>query len=411
MRSRAGLIAVGALLSGAIVFFGCALGSPSATGTPTPHGPTATPTPPPHALAWFQQDSAGVGQIWASVNDAAAHQVTHMAAPSGDCVRDQHWSPPVFSPDLTHIVGGWGSGACGDGPEQGDLYVVDATTGAATAVQGPSYPGNILLSVRNAGWVNNTTIWWTDGRSVFEYTLGGAHGTTLGDTAGTSGGSTYVYAPDAVLRGNTLFFETISGSSGSTARTFALKRFDMTSHSVLPGSVNLGTDHICVCSPGDRTEPGFDASPDGSHIVFQRVAPSTSDSGEGIASSQFFYASADGSGASRIASYATAHSFTRMQISPNGRYVSISRAFPTPSVLTASVTSAGNSGDPDLHFLSTPDGNTYAVWDYASASLWVGTGEVGGDTTATNVAHFVYAASAGATAYSGANNPWYTIGH
>src|SRR6516225_5468186 len=40
--------------------------------------PTATPTPPPHALAWFQVDGAGVGQIWASVNGGSAHQVTHM---------------------------------------------------------------------------------------------------------------------------------------------------------------------------------------------------------------------------------------------------------------------------------------------------------------------------------------------
>src|SRR6516225_8852432 len=68
--------------------------------------PTATPTPPPHALAWFQKDGSGVGQIWASVNGGSAHQVTHMAALSGDCVRDQHWSPPVFSPDMSHIVGG-----------------------------------------------------------------------------------------------------------------------------------------------------------------------------------------------------------------------------------------------------------------------------------------------------------------
>ncbi|MGZ6308630.1 MAG: hypothetical protein ACXWP6_19435 [Ktedonobacterales bacterium] len=414
MRSRAGLITIGTLVSSAIILFGlagCAPSSPSASviGTPTPPGPTATPAPPPHALAWFQQDGAGVGQIWASVNDGPAHQVTHMAAPSGDCVRDQHWSPPVFSPDLAHIVGGWGSGACGDGPEQGDLYVIDAATGAASPVQGTTHPANILLSVRQAGWVNNATIWWTSSQAVYEYTLGAAHSTALGDIASSSG-SSYTFAPDAVLRGNTLFFATVSGTSGVYTRTFALKRFDMTSHAVLPGSISLGSDHICVCSPGDRTEPGFDVSADGTHIVFQRVTASAGDTGEGIASSQFFYANADGGSASRIASYATSSTFTRMQFSPNGQFVSIARAFPSPSVLTASVTSAGASGDPNLHVYH-PDGSTYAVWDWRGATLWTGTTDVAGDSTAPNVERFTLGTAAGSVGAAGGNNPWYTIGH
>ena len=115
MRTRTALMTVSVLLSVAIVVLGCAVGGTTSASTTTRGGPTATPTPPPHALAWFQQDGASVGQVWASVNDGAAQQVTHMAAPSGDCVRDQHWSPPAFSPDLAHIVGGWGSGNCGDG--------------------------------------------------------------------------------------------------------------------------------------------------------------------------------------------------------------------------------------------------------------------------------------------------------
>lgn len=410
-RSRAGLITAGTLFSSVIIILGCGLGSTSAggTGTATPPAPTATPTPPPHALAWFQEDGAGVGQIWASVNDGAAHQVTHMVRPSGDCVRDQHWSPPVFSPDLTHIVGGWGSGACGDGPEQGDLYVVDAATGAASIVQGTTYTANILLSVREAGWVNNTTIWWVGGLTVYEYTLGAAHSTALADV-GSSSGSSYTFPADAVLRGNTLFYSTISGTSGVYNRTFALKRFDMTSHAVLPGSVNLGSDHICVCSLNDRTEPGFDASADGSHIVYQRVTASASDAGEGIASSQFFYANADGSSASRIASYATSTTFTRIQFSPNGQFVSISRAFSSPSLLTASVTSAGLKGDPNLHTY-TPDGNTYAVWDWRGTTLWTGTSDVADTSPTTNVEHYTLGTAAGSVSAAGGNNPWYTIGH
>jgi hypothetical protein len=415
VRSRAGLSVAGALFASSIVLLcvgmlsGCALGSPSVStsGTPTlAPRPTATPAPPPHALAWFQQDSASVGQIWASVNDGSAHQVTHMTPPSGDCVRDQHWSPPVFSPDLAHIVGGWGSGACGDGPEQGDLYVVDAATGAATAVPN----ANILLSVRQAGWVNATTIWWLSGQTVYTYTLGAAQSTALG-AVGSSSGNSYTFAADAVLRGTTLFLATVSGSSGITSRTFALKRFDMSSHALLPGAIALGADHICMCSLGDRTEPGFDVSADGAHIVFQRVTPAASgDTGEGIATSQFFYANADGSSPSRIASYATAATFTRIQFSPDGRLVSIARAFPSPSLLTASVTSSGASGDPNLRVYH-PDGSTYAVWDWRGTTLWTGTSDVAGGSTASNVERFTLGTAAGSISAPGGNNPWYTIGH
>lgn len=63
MLSRRSRIAVGIILSGAIVLLGCALGgAPTGAGasttlaaTATPVAPTATPTPPPHALAWFDR--------------------------------------------------------------------------------------------------------------------------------------------------------------------------------------------------------------------------------------------------------------------------------------------------------------------------------------------------------------------
>lgn len=410
------LLLVGSLITSTLLLFGCsAVPSTSGTSTSTSAAtattapaPTPTPTPPPHALAWFKEDGSGVGQIWASINDGPVHQVTHMAVPTGDCVRDQHWSPPVFSPNLSHIVAGWGSGACGDGPEQGDLYVIDASTGAAALVHGPTYTANILLSVRQAGWVDNTHLWWTDSQKLYEYTLGAAHGVAIG-TLASSSGSSYSLAADAALRGNTLFYVTTSGTSGSTARTFALKRFDLTTHAILSGAISLGSDHVCMCSPGDRTEPGFDVSADGAHVVYQRVTASASDSGEGIASSQFYYASADGSGASRIASYATAKTFVRMQLSPNGHFVSIARAFPSPSLLTASVSSPGASGDPNLKFYH-PDGSTYAVWDWRGATLWTGTEDVGVDSPHPNVERYSFGTAAGSVSASGGNNPWYTIG-
>ena len=362
--------------------------TPGGKAAPTSTHAPATPTPP-RALAWFQQDSAHVGQIWASVNGGAAHQVTHMPASTEECRYDAHWSPPVFSPDLSKIVAAWGSNACTDGPENGPIYIINASTGAASQV--PS--SNIRLSLRQVGWIDNSTIWWLDhtGNQVNRYVVGGASSATIGSLGGG-------YAQDAVLRGNTLFFET-SPSSG--AFSYSLKRFDMSSHTVLAGSFNLGSATPCQCSRGDMLTPGFDASSDGAHVVYQRIAAGGS-TDEGVGSSQFFYANADGSGASRIASVATAASFVKMQIAPNGALVAVARAEPAPSVFTASVTSPGTSGDPNMHFY-TPDADSYPVWKYDNATFWVGTGH-------PDMEHFDLVASSGSVGAAGGYNPWYTIG-
>lgn len=366
---------------------GAPVGKPVATAT---HAP-ATP-PPARALAWFQQDSKQVGQIWASVNGGAAHQVTHMPASTEDCRYDAHWSPPVFSPDLSKIVAAWGSNACTDGPENGPIYIINASTGTATKV--PS--SNIRLSLRQVGWIDNSSIWWLDhtGNQVNRYVAGDASSTAIGSLG--SG-----YAQDAVLRGNTLFFET-SPSGGSFS--YSLKRFDMSSHTVLAGSINLGSANPCECSHGDMLTPGFDASPDGSHIVYQKITATTNNGThpEGVGSSQFFYANADGSGASQIAKVATAASFVKMQISPNGALVAVARAEPAPSVFTASVTSPGTSGDPNMHFYS-PDSTSYPVWKYDNATFWVSTDH-------PDMEHFDLGASAGSVGAAGGDNPWYTIG-
>jgi hypothetical protein len=354
-------------------------------------------------------DGSGAGQIWASLNGGTAHQITHMTALSGDCVRDQHWSPPVFSPNLAHIVGGWGSGACGDGPEQGDLYTVDASSGAATAAGGSCFH-NIRLSLRQTGWVNNSTIWWTDGQQVYTQALGGSC-VTLG-SIGSSGGSSYTFADDAVLRGNTLFYVVASGSGSSTSVTYALRRFNMSTHAVLGGSIDLGSTHPCACSHGDASSPGFDVSADGAHLVYQKVSASASGSDpEGVGSSKFYYASADGSGATQIAACGTAASFTRMQLAPNGGFVAVARAQSTPTVFTASISSGGACADPNMKFYA-PDAFSYPVWKWDSSTFWASTSEISGvyPPTTGNVEHFDFGVHAGSVGVTGGANPWYTIG-
>jgi hypothetical protein len=386
---------------------GTTTGTPGAGGTP---GATATPTPPSHALAWYQYDASNVPQIWASINGGTATQITHVAPDHSDCVDQAAWSPPVFSPDLTHIVASLGSYGCGDGGLYGLLSTITVSTGAVTPVPGVTHPydATIRLSMREAGWIDNTTVWWMNGNQLYKYTLGNASASVVG-ALGPLTTPYSPYAQEGALRGDTFFYS--AANDTTSTYSFVLRRFNMTTHSIAAGSINLGSATGCKCSPGDRTAPGFDVSSDGSHIAYQKVSPNATGDGDGVASSQFFYANADGSGASQIASKVVAQSFAFMQLAPNGALVAIANALPSPnSVASASVSSSGGSGDPNMKFYN-PDGKSYPVWKWDSSAFWSAT-KYNADNYPSlgNVEHYDIGASAGSVGVSGAYNPWYTIG-
>jgi hypothetical protein len=410
MRTRTGLVVASVLLSIAVVVLGCAVGGTTGAGTTTTSRPTATPTPPPHALAWFQTDSAGVGQVWASLNGGTARQITHLTVPSGACVRDDAFVPPIFSPDLRHIVTSWSITSCGDIGPADDLYVVDVSSGAATLIP-PDSGGLYFLRERSAGWVDNSTMWFMDQLNLAQATIGGSP-TTLA-RIGTDTGNHQITLMDATLRGHILFYvtETINAitSSSNVEYDYSLHRFDLTSRTTLAGSVNLGSAWDCQCTAhaayaNSGLTPGFDVSPDGSHIVYQRVTPNPSTTSSGVASSQFFYANADGSGASRIASYATAASFAPMQLAPNGATVAVTHALPAPSVFTASVTSPGDRGDPGLTFY-TANAGSYPAWNWDGRSFWASTDFISGD-----LIQFTLGTPAGTVVTPSGHNPWTAIG-
>ncbi|HLY32069.1 MAG TPA: hypothetical protein VKQ36_13645, partial [Ktedonobacterales bacterium] len=303
----------------------------------------------------------------------------------------------------THIVTSLGSFNCGDGVLSGTVSIVDVASGAVTTVPGSAPATTIRLTQRSDGWINNSTIWFISFSGLFTYSLG----------AGSTTMVTTLHNPeDAVLRGSTLFWSTFT-SGGAGGGSFVLHRYDMSSHTDLGTTISLGTVGACACSPGDYLLPGWDASPDGSHVAYQLVTPASGSSG-GIASAQFFYANADGSGASQIAHVVSTSHLATLQISPNGRLVSIAWALPSPSVITASVTSAGHSGDPNLHFYH-PDAVGFAVWKWDTSSFWAETlspGEYGGPGSAGPSPSIYQYTLGGSGHLSIANglNPWYTIG-
>ncbi len=303
----------------------------------------------------------------------------------------------MFSPDLTHVVAALGGYNCGDGALSGQEAIIDVATGAIALVPGTS--SFVRISQRSSGWLDNNTIVFANGVGIFTYTLGSGSTTLL------PGGH---LADEAVLRGTTLFWTSLELASSNWTTT--LHRYDIIAHSALPGVISLGQMHACHCSPGDLPTPGWDASPDGSRIVYQAVTPKTG-TDFGIASSRVYAANADGSGASQIASYMTTTELIRMQFSPNGQLVAFTSALPSPSVISASSTSLGASGDPNFHAY-TPDAVSFPVWKWDSSSFWAAKKGPGDSLSPGTTALYSYTvgSASGTIGVPGGYNPWYTIG-
>jgi hypothetical protein len=417
-RAWAGGIWASALLVGvALAIAGCAPaggastgGASSGGGTPSVAtatataaasgpGPTATPAPaPPHVFAWYQYDSHATPQVWASVNGGSPHQITHVAPPPADgCDTEVAWSPPVFSPDLTHIAAALGSYNCGDGDLEGPASVLSASSGAISVVPGNH---NIRLTERTAGWLDASNIWFVSTGNIYTYHLGAASATQL---PGISG------AVEGAVRGSTLFWDSVDTSSASSW-SYTLHRYDLGVHSALAGSISLGAWGTCACSPGDLHTPGWDASPDGSHVVYQLITAHIAPSG-GIASSRIYYSHADGSGASQIAHYMVTDSMVKLQISPDGQWVAFTNALPSPATLTASVSTPGGAGDSTFHGY-TPDTYNYPVWKWDSTQFWAGKVDVANADPGASTGSLYRFNRGGSSSVgvAGGYNPWYTIG-
>jgi hypothetical protein len=374
--------------------------SPGPAGTTTPHPipPATQPPAPPHAFAWTQYDSKHTPQLWASVNGDSPRQITHLTPITDGCDTQIAWSPPVFSPDLKHIAASVGSFNCGDGDMTGPISIVNVSNGAVSTV-----PGNtnfVRTNARTAGWLNNSTIFFVDASGLHTYTIG----------AGSPTAVPGLTSPDeAVLRGDTLFWTRVTFASFNWTTT--LRRFSMSAHSALPGIISLGQVHACACSPGDVRYQGWDAAPDGAHVVYQVTTPKTGSS-LGIASSKVYYANADGSSAQQIATYMTDNTNTtvRMQISPNGQYVAFTSAQPSPTVITAGVNSPGKKGDPAFHAYAT-DAVAFPVWKWDSTQFWAATKEDDqGDSGGVGRLQNYSLGDGDRSGVAGGYNPWYTIG-
>jgi hypothetical protein len=337
-----------------------------------------------------------VPQIWASLNGATPVQITHFVPPSGPgCPTWDLWSPPVFSPDYTHIVAALGGAQCGDGAWYGPVSVIAVAGGAITNVPGSNT--GIRLSERTAGWIDNNTIFFVNGAGLWTYALGAAGPTQLPGVAS---------AEEAVLRGTTLFYAALN--YGPTVISEVVHRYDTATHIVLPGSISLGQYNSCPCSPGDYPTLGWDVARDGGHVVYQLAMSGSPTGGFGMASSQVWYANADGSGATHIAQALTSKAFLRMQLAPNSALVAMTTNAPSGPSVTASVSSPGMPGDPNYHTYA-PDALQFPVWKWDSSQFWAATQDSGLGGPAGNLYNEQVGAASGVVGVGGGYNPWYTL--
>ncbi|HEV2235395.1 MAG TPA: hypothetical protein VGR57_01930 [Ktedonobacterales bacterium] len=391
----------------AAVMLACGSGSTSVIGQPTGtvgHAPTASPTaarPPAHALAWTQGTVATPANIWASINDAAPAQITSAPPPDGPCLAPETWGYPMFAPDLRHIV--VPSAECTtDSQIFGQLYIVTVPGGAIQQVPLPAAT-RVQTNVRGYGWLNSTTLfavaWQSVTSSVVTYTLGAASTTAL---PGLPSGASNV--TEAVARGNTLFYQQQDNNGVVNHRVqihSTVHRYDLNAHAVLPGSADQGNFLMPLGSPGDLHGPGWDAAPDGQHVVYQTTTPATDQAM--IGSEAMMYASADGSGASTITQYMSTRSLVRARMAPDGLHVGITEAYGTPDVLSACVNSPGQQGDPCLQFYS-PDALGLPAWQWDSSHMYAAANSGNGATVQIYSPGHFNGAQYAANAY----NPWST---
>jgi hypothetical protein len=356
MRSHAPWVAtvLSTLLVVALALDACASAtssaSPSATRVATPSS-TATGLGARRAtVAWTAFAGDEAIQVWIAAPDAPPRLLATLTNPA--TCQTVAAGLPMLSPDGAHVLVSLGK-RCNLILDPGPLLIVDVADGRHSVVPLPD-EATVLPQVRSYGWVDNRTLFAFSPKYNLEaayrtylYTLGAGQAETL----------TGLTAPlEGVVRGSTLFYlETTSGAGGIQS---ILRRYDLAQRAAIAGGIDLGAYASCSECPDMVISPGWDVAADGGHVVFQRTTPSASG---GIASSQILSATAEGGHVLHIAQSLATDGMAHLRLSPDGKRVAITGAYPTPAVLTACVDTPGTRGDP-CFATYRPDALSLAAW-------------------------------------------------
>jgi hypothetical protein len=315
---------------------------------------------------WAQPHSTNTNtspQLWISVQGGPPRQLTHLTWSSADPgLTSGYWlGTPAISPDGAHVAFGMGYG-------QGDvyqtscaIYVADTASGAIVPV--PTSGG--LVNNRLYAWLdNNTLIAKTHSDAIEKYDVATQNMGVLASIPAVNG---FGQLDDLEVRGTTLWFDITQDSNGVGQTT--LYAYDLATSQILR-HVSLGyTVDSLPGMPAETHWQGWDVSPDGQHLVWQQTTVASGQYDHRINSSAIWYASVDLSNPSRILRYLSTNSVVHLAISPDGNWVAVTDAAPTPNVVSGSVHSAGAQGDPTFHSY-TPDAVDQPAWESDSASFY-----------------------------------------
>ncbi len=346
---------------------GVATATPGTAATGTPSAPACATSGSATAEAWI--NSTDSKQVFGSIGGGAATQLSNFTYPLGLPNEGTYGGPSLsglaIAPDGHHLA--VMAGIYQDAAQTGYPYIVDTTTHAVTRVTMTQYP--VGGSRRLLSWADNhTLIILTGVLNVFGSSDPAGTAQSYDITTNTLTPLPGVTNPlEGVVRCSTLFWLSYSDLTniGSAEPPIsrgkvALNRYDLSSHAAVGTAITLGdyrADAGCACGL-TLNVPGWDASPDGSHIAYQQT---TVASPSGTITSQFFAANADGSGAIQIlhgstpGAIATSNSGAFLAISPNGMQVAVTGAEPTPDIVSGSM----SGGDAKSY---TPDAGGIPAW-------------------------------------------------
>jgi hypothetical protein len=360
-------VAIG-LLACVVAFGACAV-TGGGTGGSTTSGGKATPTPKPcstHATTT------------ALTYDSGPNLAGAIPAPPGAPT-----SPPPTISNFVYPLGIPDEGAVGNNPrltftaiapdakhlavaiEQAipfkaeyTPYIVDTATHTVTKItlSAPINVANSDKAPRMFTWADAHTLIIFANPNLNGAPSGASYSYDINTSTLTPLPGITTGAVEGVARCGVLFYSTFGAFSnigGSTqVATTSINRYDLGTNSAIGAPIDIGKASTYGGAEGEITYPGWDASLDGGHIAYQKMAVAV---GPTITST-WFAANADGSGVVAILPKLTSESGARMAISPDGSQVAVTNANPTPNVASGPV-----SGGSTV-FYDTPAGYSQPAW-------------------------------------------------
>lgn len=296
------------------------------------------------------------GQILASIAGNPATALSDFSypllVPNGPALSQSSPDALLWSPDGNHLAVAFAPAQPGAGINCYP-YILDVQTQAITRVALPAYPTQAKApTAAHLAWADAQTL------LIFGAAPAGSGATSPPGLAGSAGTTSYRYnltsgkaaalpgitaAASGIVRGSLLFYleltplSQIAGAPGFYKGAALLHRYDLTSQQELGTPLTLG-DTLASTTSSTMLIPGWDASPDGSQIVYQQTSVTlAAGAAKPTVTSLFWAAQSDGSSPTPVLVGVGSSSAARLSISPDGASVAATGIQPGPGTYADSL--------------------------------------------------------------------------